>query len=616
MKLASNIVGNLTENLAEQVADPLTKNPLDEADVARAAPPNSSVGQAAPSVLARQLEQISAAAGLFSLQLDHTQLLQEIARQAVDILRTDQCNVYKALEHGLTLGARHSAHDEVLAVDRSPHADVDWVARYLHPKLSAGISSSDGSLRNAICIPLVGTQNRVLGVIEVIGKRNGGLFSDGDVRVLLCLSRVATTAVDRALLFDRIEQWTRSMETLLSFNATVNQHLEPQEMVRQLVANVTGFLNADGGAAGIVFNVEGTPVAECDSVYFDSQWHAFPRQWRAKEGIPGTVLDTEFPFLVNDYQTHALADQELVRRFHVKSCICVPIKNATERVLGFFKLHRLAGKAEFTWQDAAFLESLGNTAAVAIENARLVQSLDRKNRQVKRLSEAHVRRLEEERKHIARELHDETGQVLIGLKLRLQVLSGLLSEQQEPARRELAELRSQVGDATAKLKDLAKRLRPPTLDELGFEATLRQLLAEYRRQVGDSTAFFLDFSGAPQIGSEGLTALYRITQESLTNIVKHAGATVVHIRLSTHQGWQLFTIEDNGCGFDPDRLPQSNAIDNSETRLGLVGMHERVKMIGGQLTIRSKLGEGTHIEVAFQNYGPGNEEQDTHAPGR
>ncbi len=199
-----------------------------------------------------------------------------------------------------------------------------------------------------MCIPLVGTQNRVLGVIEVIGKRNGGLFSDADLRILLCLSRVATTAVDRALLFDRIEQWTRSMETLLSFNATVNQHLEPQEMVRQLVANVTGFLNADGGAAGIVFNVDGTPVAECDSVHFDGKWHEFPRQWRAKEGIPGTVLDTEFPFLVNDYQTHPLADQELVRRFHVKSCICVPIKNATERVLGFFKLHRLAGKAEFT----------------------------------------------------------------------------------------------------------------------------------------------------------------------------------------------------------------------------------------------------------------------------
>lgn len=584
-------------------------------------------------VQARGLEQISAAASLFSLQLDHTQLLQEVARQTVDILRADHCHVYKAVEHGLALGAQYGSQfvgtnaasvptrlDETLSVDltsvpESHHPDVDWAARYLHPKLSAG-TSVDGTFRNAICIPLLGTQNRVLGVIEVIGKRNGGLFCEADLRMLLCLARVATTAVDRALLFDRIEQWTRSMETLLSFNATVNQHLEPHEMVRQLVANVTGFLNADGGAAGIVFNVDGTPVAECDSVYFENQWHAFPRQWKLKEGIPGTVLDTEFPFLVNDYQTHTLADHELAKRFHVKSCICVPIKNANERVLGFFKLHRLAGKAEFTWQDAAFLESLGNTAAVAIENARLVQSLDRKNRQVKRLSEAHVRRLEEERKHIARELHDETGQVLIGLKLRLQVLSGLLSDDQETAKRELAELRAQVGDATVKLKDLAKRLRPPTLDELGFEATLKQLLAEYRRQVGESTAFFLDFSTAPHLSPEALTALYRIAQESLTNVVKHAGATEVHIRLSSQQGWQLFTIEDNGCGFDPERLPLGNGIDSGETRLGLVGMHERVKMIGGQLTIRSKPGAGTLIEVAIQNHGLGNEDQNTHAVGR
>ncbi len=157
-------------------------------------------------------------------------------------------------------------------------------------------------------------------------------------------------------------------------------------------------------------------------------------------------------------------------------------------------------------------------------------------------------------------------------------------------------------------------MRPPTLDELGFEASLKQLLAEYRRQVGDQPAFLLDFSVAPHLNPEALTALYRIAQESLTNIVKHAGASEVHIRLSSHQGWQLFSIEDNGCGFDPDRLPCSHGTD-SETRLGLVGMHERVKMIGGQLTIRSQPGAGTLIEVAIQHHGVGNENQDPHTVG-
>ncbi len=388
--LANDLADRRSVSLAEQGND-APPRPHDESTE-----PSQFVPTASSHMLARQLEQVSAAASLFSLQLDHSQLLEEIARQSVEILRADHCNVYKAVEHGLAVGAQAGSRlvgnngtsntvgrSSEYALDpglgqQAHHPDVDWAARYLHPKLSAA-RSADGTFRNAICIPLVGTQNRVLGVIEVIGKRNGALFSEADLRTLLCLSRVATTAVDRALLFDRIEHWTRSMETLLSFNATVNQHLEPQEMVRQLVANVTGFLNADGGAAGIVFNVDGTPVAECDSVYFDKQWPRFSAPMASQRRHTWYSFRHGVPVLVNDYATHALADQELAKRFHVKSCICVPIKNANERVLGFFKLHRLAGKAEFTWQDAAFLESLGNTAAVAIENARLVQSLDRKN---------------------------------------------------------------------------------------------------------------------------------------------------------------------------------------------------------------------------------------------
>ena len=534
----------------------------------------------------RQFEQLSTAAQSFSLQLDYQKLLDDIAFHGAEIIRADRVHVYSILDGDLKLDHVYPQGTH----PTPPSADAHWAARYLRPKLSNEPPVGDASVRNSLCVPMIATQNRVVGVIEFLNKRSGGLFSDHDLRVATCLARVATSAVDRARLFDRIETWTRSMETLLSFNATVNQHLEPQEMVRQLVANVTGFLDADGGAAGIVFFADTVPVVECDSLFFDGRWYPFERQWKCKEGIPGMMLETEFPFLVNDYQNHPLADPFLVREFHIRSCICVPIKNAAEKVLGFFKLHRLAGKPEFTWQEAAFLESLGNTAAVAIENARLVQSLDRKNRQFKSLSEAHVRRLEEERKHIARELHDETGQVLIGLKLRLQVLSGLLNEDQQSAKQELDLLRAQVNDATAQLKDLAKRLRPPTLDELGFEATIRQLLAEFRKQVHFQLDFAYDESPQLAISSDGKIALYRIVQESLTNIIKHAHASHVTIRFFEESGVHKMIISDDGTGFE---------IDQSTSGLGLIGMHERIKMLGGQLSIRSKPGLGTTIEVIY-----------------
>ena len=424
-------------------------------------------------------------------------------------------------------------------------------------------------------------------MIEVQNKRRGAFFVEEDLKVALTIARVATSAVDRARLFHRIEDWSRSIEMLLSFNATVNQHLQPQEMVRQLVVNAAGFIDADGGAAGIAIGSEADSVMECDGLYYDGVWHPYLRRWKSGEGVPGTVLQTEFPLLIENYRQHPLADSQLVNRFEVGACICVAIKNAAERVLGFFKLYRQPNKPAFTWQEAALLESLGNTVAVAIENARLVKSLELKNEQVKNLSAAHVRRLEEERQHIARELHDETGQVLVGLKLRLQLLARNLAPEQTTARQELDVLREQVGQATMRLKDLAKRLRPPTLDELGFEATVRQLIAEYRQQV----SFFIQLTvrDKPELSKEAETALYRIVQESLTNIVKHAEATNVEIEFGrSTDGYAYLTIEDDGLGFD---------LQGQTAGLGLVGIRERVKMLGGLVEFFSQRERGTRIEV-------------------
>lgn len=514
--------------------------------------------------------------------MDLQRLLDDVAEHAFRIVAVDRVIIHPNLEGKLVSEVSFPSTKQAL----EKNDDVLWCIRYLKPKISNLLEMKYETLRNRLCVPLVGAQNRVLGVIEFQNKRTGGEFTEDDQRAALCLARIATSAVDRALLFFRIEEWRQSIEILLSFNATVNQRLAPEQMVRELVANVTGFLGAQGGMAGIVMRTEEDVYLQCDGFYFGDLWTDFSRCWAPGEGIPGTVYETQFPYLSRDYKTDNLRERDLADAFLVGSCICVPIKNRKEDVLGFFQLHRRKGEPEFTWQEAGFLESLGNTAAVAIENARLVKSLEFKNEQVRNLSEDHVNRLEAERRHIARELHDETGQVLIGLKLRLQILGGLLTDDQADAKAELAELRSQVNHAAVQLKDLAKQLRPPTLDELGFEATLHDLVSDFRRRR--SIEVHLDLDVIPRLSGEEQTALYRIVQECLTNIAKHSQATYVDITFYESENQQVLRVTDDGIGFQASQTTQG---------LGHVGIQERVTMLGGQLKVSSSVGGGTTIEV-------------------
>ncbi len=538
------------------------------------------------------MEQLSAAAQCFAVQLDLRDLFTEIALHGSTIVPSGQVTVYSCSDGRVSVES--GVPTTPAGSSDTVSEEVRWCVRYLKPKTRNMPVDDPDAARSILCVPLVASQNRVLGVIEFRNRKTGGVFTEHDVRAAWCLARLATTAVDRARLFFRIEEWKQSIETLLSFNATINQHLEPEEMVRRLVMNVTGFLDAEGGMAGLAIGSGPHAELQCDGFWCAGLWTDFRRTWRRGEGIPGTVMETQFPFLSRDYRKDPLRESDLCRSFDLGSAICVPIKNPQEEVLGFFQLHRRSGEPEFTWQDAAFLETLGNTAAVAIENARLMRSLKLKTEKIRSLSQDHLRRLEQERRHIARELHDETGQVLIGLKLRLQILSGLLTDDQSEAREQLAELRTVVNAAAVSLRDLARKLRPPTLDDLDLEAAVRQLVTDMCSHAPFRVSVAVQ-SGLVRSESEQ-TALYRIIQEGLTNIMKHAHASRVTISFSGGTRRRCLRIEDDGVGFDPDEATGG---------LGLVGMKERVSMLGGRFRVASAAGSGTILEVILAGEEPG-----------
>ncbi len=302
-------------------------------------------------------------------------------------------------------------------------------------------------------------------------------------------------------------------------------------------------------------------------------------------------MENEFSYLSNDYLSDRLADEELKNRFDVRRALSVPIKDVDDRLVGFFELHKSGSATPFTWQDTAFLESLGNTTAVALQNAQLLKTLEIRGREIENLSKRHVTRLEEERARIARELHDEAGQLLIGIKLSLQVMAHQISEDAPEVRQELDQLREQVNQATSRFKDLAKGLRPPTLDQLGLNVAIRQLAADHERRTGVNVHLELS-SEMPRLNRTEEIALYRIVQECLTNAAKYANATGIFILLKkTGYGIEL-DIRDNGQGFDQDKVSAG---------LGLLGMRERASMLGAHFEVKSLPYKGTEIRVRVPN---------------
>ncbi len=193
---------------------------------------------------------------------------------------------------------------------------------------------------------------------------------------------------------------------------------------------------------------------------------------------------------------------------------------------------------------------------------------------------------EEERRRIARELHDSTSQSLTSLLVGLRMLE---TNCKDPDQQQISDLRSVATQTLDEVHKLATQLRPNALDDLGLSAALERLTFEWqaRHKVPIDLAITLKDSRLPE-GVE--TALYRIIQETLTNVVRHAHAHSVSILVERRDGSVIAVIEDDGKGFE---------VCNSqgEYHLGLLGMRERAELLGGHLTIESNLGHGTSVFV-------------------
>ncbi len=272
--------------------------------------------------------------------------------------------------------------------------------------------------------------------------------------------------------------------------------------------------------------------------------------------------------------------------------LCVPLRSG-ERVLGLMNLVCTADEGYGSHESLRHLTAVGHHIGIAMENARLYRELQRKEALRGQLVRKLISAQEEERRRIARELHDQYAQGLTALSMGIEATERVLSEDQAHLKAQLDRVKTLTARNLDQTYDLIFDLRPTTLDDLGLAPAVRWY-AESRLQPLGVAIQLETGTLRERLPAEIETASYRVIQEALLNVAKHAQARQVVIRLAVHDCWLRGTVEDDGQGFDLEATQRSGAVGCG---LGLLGMRERVELLGGSLQIESAPGRGTRLEM-------------------
>ena len=323
--------------------------------------------------------------------------------------------------------------------------------------------------------------------------------------------------------------------------------------------------------------------------------YAEEMRMRLGEGIAGTVAQTGEPVLVEDVsRSNVAARPDLVSAEGLKGFVSIPLK-AKESIVGVMNLaSHVAGR--FGADDVSLLGSIGDYLGTAIEQAKLHEGLRSGRERYQRLLQHSLTAQEEERKRIARELHDETSQTITSLTLSLQAIIGMaeaagISDAEFIDRLKAAHSGSiRAGNEIVKLM---KELRPTLLDELGLPAAIHRYAKDSLQSQGISVS--AEFRGGERrLSPEVEVTLFRIAQGAIGNILEHSGATSASIRLECSDVQCVLQVIDDGKGFEVSGLTR---VSPSGRGAGLFTMKERAKLIGGQCRVVSQPGHGTDIKV-------------------
>jgi PAS domain S-box-containing protein len=315
--------------------------------------------------------------------------------------------------------------------------------------------------------------------------------------------------------------------------------------------------------------------------------------YRLGEGIAGKVAQTGEPILVEDISTDPRADHPgLIAAERLRAFASVPLRSQ-EKVLGVINIASQESH-KFSAQDVQLLDSIAAQIAISVENSKLHQEVQRKEENRGELLREIFSIQEEERRRIARELHDETSQALASLAASLEAISGMLPSSTDKVRVRLRKAQALSISILDEIHKLTYELRPTLLDDLGLVAAARWLADNNLRAAGirvKSRTTGREKRLPPQLEA----TLFRVIQEAVTNIARHSHAKNASVMLHFDKNIVKVRVSDDGEGFDVEEAISSK---DRPRGLGLLGMKERVELVNGTLSIKSRPGGGgTKIEV-------------------
>jgi two-component system NarL family sensor kinase len=234
------------------------------------------------------------------------------------------------------------------------------------------------------------------------------------------------------------------------------------------------------------------------------------------------------------------------------------------------------------------------TSALRASNESLEQQVQIRTAQVRSLASALTLSEQQERRQLARELHDSAGQLLTALQIYIKLIEREIPEELGTLREKMAEAVQLAQEAQQEVRAVSHAMRPPALDQLGLQAALEELCNEFARRTGLQIAYQSD--SLPPVDDHISITFFRFLQEALNNAAKHSQAKSVQVTVSYHGGELLLVVEDDGVGFD---VQQAMSPAAGQTGMGLQSLKERFYLLGGQVEIDSQPGRGTRLVARY-----------------